>query len=78
MDSALTSVKEWLDMRVAQKGDGAFVNIHEARGVLDEEYNELMEALHKRDFPEIEHELKDLIAGGLFTLACIHANALDK
>ncbi len=75
---ALEDVKLWLDWRIAQKGNGAFASLHELRGVLDEEYDELMEALHLKDLAQIEHELKDLAVAALFGLACLRARAFGQ
>jgi len=75
-DLALREVKHALERRVQQKGDGAFVSIHELRGALDEEWDELTDAMHSKDLGRIEAELIDWIVGGVFGLACIRAVVL--
>lgn len=75
---ALEDIKLWLDYRVAQKGDGAFASLHELRGVIDEEFSELMEALHQKDLAQIEHELKDLAVAAIFGLACLRARQFGR
>lgn len=75
-DQVLAEVKAALERRVQQKGDGAFVSIHELRGALDEEHDELAEAMHSKDLALIEAELMDKVVAGIFGLACIRAGAL--
>lgn len=75
-DLVLQEVKAALERRVQEKGDGAFVSIHELRGVLDEEWDELRDAMHSKDLGRIEAELMDWIVGAVFGLACIRAGIL--
>lgn len=75
-DLVLRQVKAALERRVQEKGDGAFVSIHELRGALDEEWDELTDAMHSKDLGRIEAELMDWIVGGVFGLACIRAGVL--
>ena len=75
-DLILREVKDRLERRVKEKGDGAFVSIHELRGALDEEWDELTRAMHSKDLGRIEAEIMDWIVGGVFGLACIRAGVL--
>ncbi len=77
MNSATCEVSLWFDSRLKQKGMGTFASLHEARGVLGEEYHELKEAFGKKDNENIKHELKDLAVACLMTLACMDAETLD-
>jgi hypothetical protein len=76
-DLVFREVKACLERRIQEKGDGAFVSVHELRGVLDEEWDELAEAMHSKKLGPIEAELKDLIVGAVFGLACIRAGAFN-
>jgi NTP pyrophosphatase (non-canonical NTP hydrolase) len=78
MDDALEDVSLWLVSQVAAKGAGAFSSLHEMRGAISEEYDELMEALHQKDLGQIEHELKDLAAAVIFGLACLQCRAFGR
>lgn len=77
-DAALEDVSLWLDYRIAEKGQGAFSSLHELRGVISEEYDELMEALHQKDLGQIEHELKDLAVAVIFGLACLRCRKFGR
>lgn len=70
-DLALFELKACLEARIREKGDGAFVSIHEMRGVLSEEWQELKEAMHSKKLPDIEAELMDLAVGAIFAYACL-------
>lgn len=72
-----TDIGVWLTKRLDEKGRGSFSSTHEIRGVIDEEVNELKDAMHAKDFSAIEHELKDLIVGALFGLACLKSGNLQ-
>ena len=77
-DAALEDVFLWLEIRIAAKGAGAFSSLHEMRGAISEEYDELMEALHQKDLGQIEHELKDLAIAVIFGLACLGCRKLGR
>jgi hypothetical protein len=72
-DLVLREIKARLEVRIQEKGDGSFASLHELRGVLDEEHDELKEAFHLKDIAHIEEELIDLIVGAVFGLACIRS-----
>lgn len=70
-------IEDWLSFRIKQKGRGAFISLHEIRGMMDEEFEELKDALHEKNTDKIVHELKDVIAGGIFALACIRGGHIE-
>lgn len=76
LDNATREVHLWLWKRIDEKGDSSFSSIHEIRGVVDEEVAELKEAMHSKDHDAIVHELKDVIVGCLFGLACLQSKML--
>ena len=59
--------------RLNEKGCGSFVSRHEILGVLTEEYDEVIKAVHSGTLFEIENELLDVAVGCLFGAACIRA-----
>lgn len=77
IDSAIKEMQAWMFKRLNEKGNGSFSSIHEIRGMIDEEFNELREAMHNKDQDAIAHELKDVIVGALFALACLRSGKLD-
>jgi hypothetical protein len=77
IDLAVADIVEKLSERLHEKGYGSFSSIHEIRGVIDEEYNELREAMHKKDHAAIADELLDIVVGALFGYACIKGGSLD-
>jgi hypothetical protein len=72
-DLALMELKACLEARIREKGDGAFVSIHEMRGVLSEEWQEVKEAMHLKQQGLIEAELMDLAVGAIFAYACLRS-----
>lgn len=72
-DVALRKLKASLEDRIREKGVGAFVSIHEMRGVISEEYEELMAAMHSKNHVEIKSELLDLAVAAIFSYACFGA-----
>ena len=75
--AVLQRLRDELRNRLAQKGYGSFSSSHEIQGVLQEEFDELKEAIHKNNSPGIEAELYDIAVGVIFAVACIDADCLD-
>jgi hypothetical protein len=71
MAHTVTDIDTWLLKRIKQKGRGSFISVNEIRGVIDEEYCELREEMHIRDYDGIEHELKDVAVAAIFGLASL-------
>jgi len=74
---AIEFVASELRRRMAEKGPGTFSSTHEILGVIDEEYNELREAVHRNEMIDIEKELADIAVACIFSLACIHEDHLS-
>ena len=74
---AMGEAQDWLWEQIKEKGKGSFSSTHELRGVIDEEFNELREALHIKEETRIAHELKDVIVAAVFGLACLRAGKLE-
>lgn len=74
---SIRQVEVWLGKRLQQKGYGTFSSTHEIRGVIDDEFEELKEALHEKDVNKIYWELRDVAVGCVFAMACLKEGTLD-
>ena len=74
---AMGESQDWLWERLKEKGKKSFSSTHELRGLMDEEIDELYEALHIGKENEIAHELKDIFVVAVFGLACLRAGKLE-
>lgn len=63
--------------RIKQKGDLSFTSTHEILGVLEEEFDEVHEAVHQNNHQKLKKELQDIIVGAFWGLCSIEAEALD-
>ena len=77
LNAAILDVQRKLRDRVNEKGTGAFVSRHEILGALTEEYNELIDAVHRGSIGDVERELADLAVGALFGIACVSAKKVQ-
>ncbi|HHX95091.1 MAG TPA: hypothetical protein GX691_04620 [Clostridia bacterium] len=75
--AAVEKVIEKLYYRLEQKGFGTFSSRHEILGVMTEEYNELVEAVHTNNHQEMREELLDLAVGAIFSVACLDQRTVD-
>jgi len=73
---ALELVETMLNIRIEQKGEASWASFHELRGSLDEQYEELKQALHEKVPEKICWELIDLAVAAIFGVACIKAKTL--
>jgi len=64
-------------LRCNQKGWGVFLSRHEVQGVITEEYNELIEAVHSGDLEKVEDELIDLAVACLIGISSIESNGMQ-
>jgi len=74
---AVALVTEKLIARLNQKGWHSYASIHECSGVIDEEFDELKEAVQLNDHDQFEKEMMDIAVGCIFSIACKRAKALD-
>lgn len=74
---SLNAIGEKTEMRLKQKGHGAFVSSHEILGIIAEEYYELLDAVKKNDMKEIKEEILDIAVACHFALACLNSETLD-
>ncbi len=59
------------------KGWGTWLSRHEILGFLTEESYEVKKAVHEGTLSDVADELKDVVVGCIFALACIRADKLD-
>lgn len=57
--------------RLKQKGPGLFIDRHQIYGVIAEEVNELLDAIHNNDLENMEEELIDVVVAALWGLASL-------
>jgi len=74
LQAANARILKWLDRRLKQKGRMGYISHHEALGVVDEEYDELKEAVRSDNIDDVVAELTDLAVGCLFGIASLRAN----
>ena len=60
-----------------EKGFGSWLSRHEILGMLTEEYNETVNAVHKGTIEDVYKELEDVAVGCIFAMACIKSGTLD-
>ncbi len=76
--AAFAVIGEALKKRLLQHGKKSFIGNHEIKGVLDEEVEELHEAVHANDDQQVMAELVDVSVSGLFGVASMFANSRAK
>ena len=76
-DRVILMVREKLEFRMKQKGTHAYASIHEALGIITEEYYELQGAVMYDDQGAVVEELIDIAVGAIFGAACILAKKVD-
>jgi len=70
-------VDEVLKARMKQKGEHAFVSIHEILGIVDEEHDELKDAVRENNPGKVQAELIDIAVGAIWGIASIEEDVLD-
>ena len=66
LKETLSLLERKLARRLHEKGWGALVSTHEVWGVVDEENNELKDAVHDNDVDAVREELLDIAVAALF------------
>ncbi len=77
INDILEKTRKKLYFRLKEKGYGTFSSKHEILGVLTEEYNEFINAVHNKDYDNMKEELLDLAIGAIFGLSCLDNNTID-
>lgn len=73
LDLAMMELNACLKEKIKEKWNASFASLHEIWGCLGEEWEELKEAIHCKDFGKVESELMDLAVGAIFAYACLRA-----
>ncbi len=76
-DSAIKSIKDQLEIRLEEKGYRTYSSSHEISGIMDEEMDEMKEAIHFNDNQQLRKELVDIAVGAIWSIVSIDAEALD-
>ena len=74
--SANAPILEWLARRLYKKGRKGYIGPHETLGVIEEEYDELKEAVRSDDLEQVIRELTDVAVGCLFGIASLRQNEI--
>ncbi len=67
----LTELRDALDRRLGKHGSGAYAGPHEILGVIDEEYDELRDAVRSNVDADTAAELMDIAVGCVFGIASL-------
>jgi len=70
---AFSVFKSSLGTRRIDKGDHIFLSTHECLGVIQEEFDELKEAIHLNDKQKIQSELLDLLVATFWSLVSLRS-----
>lgn len=76
-DSAIKDIRDALEMRLEEKGYRAYASSHEISGIIDEENDEMKEAVHNNNVLQLRKELIDLAVGAIWGIVSIDAESLD-
>jgi NTP pyrophosphatase (non-canonical NTP hydrolase) len=74
---ARKALKDKLNYRMKQKGPQSYASVHEALGIITEEYKELIDAVQSNDRKHVMDELLDVAVGCIFAIACNEAGGYD-
>lgn len=76
-DTAIKDIRDKLEIRLEEKGYRTYSSSHEISGVMDEEYDEMKEAIHNNDQQHLREELIDVAVAAIWSIVSIDADALD-
>ena len=77
IQDGIGKIVDKLYKRLNQKGYGTFSSRHEILGVITEEYEEFVDAVHSKDRENIKEEIMDLAVGAIFGLVCLDENTVE-
>lgn len=75
---ARQALKDKIEYRMTQKGPQSYASVHEALGIITEEYKELIDAVQSNNREHVMAELLDVAVGCIFAIACNEAGGLDN
>jgi len=77
IDYTFDELKYKMEKVLSKKGFGSFSSTHEILGVTTEEYCEVVDAVHRKDYDNLKEELLDLAIACVFGVSCIEQKSLD-
>jgi len=77
IDNTIQVIIDMFMYRLKQKGYGTFTSRHEILGVITEEYKEFKDAVHSKDYKQMENELIDIAVGAIFGVVCFREKTID-
>jgi NTP pyrophosphatase (non-canonical NTP hydrolase) len=69
-------LKDLLKYRLEEKGNGIYVSSHEILGIIGEEWEELIQAVHNNDTVNIKEELRDIAVGCIWAMVSINSGKM--
>lgn len=78
LQSAVALTVEYLKRRMEKHGVYSCIGPHETLGIITEEYQELIGAIHANDREETKKELIDIAVSCIFGLASLNQQDIDK
>lgn len=81
IESGVADIAQKLLQRLEQKGRGSYASRHEILGILEEEYDEVLDAIRddsRIGFDDFEKELLDVAVAGLFGYICLRYGFISK
>ena len=76
-DSVMKDIRDALEMRLEEKGYHTYASIHEISGIMDEEVDEMKEAIHDNDQQNLRKELVDIAVVAIWGMVSIDVEGLD-
>ena len=73
----LKKFQEALEEEKMKKGLGGFASSHEISGVIDEEHDEMKQAVHENNVHKLGEELMDIMIAAFWGLCSIEEGTLD-
>lgn len=78
VDAVINEFKEKFRDAIQKHGNGACFSLHEIRGMIDEEMDEIKKAAHQNDIAGIRSECLDLMVACLWGIASIDVGAATE
>ncbi len=69
IEDAVLEVRRVVNVRIRQKGDGAYAGPHETFGIVHEEYRELDDAMRTNSWGNFREELADVAVACIIGMA---------
>ena len=77
IDKAIDTIKDKFKEKLAQKGRHSLCSTHECLGIINEEHDELIEAVRSNRPESFEEEMTDIGVCVILSLASMYGGGLD-